>query len=939
MQINDELRVVVEAEVDKAIQRLKAFDDSLGKAEKGANGLGSALEKQFKEALSAKNAVVQLGAAVSSSLAVYALASKGVQALTGFVKSSVEAFSEYETIQTNLAVVLGSTEKAGAAFEELKAMAAKTPFSVEGLSEAAVQLKQTGTAMRDMKETLTMLGDAAGGNGEKFRRLVANYAQIQSVGKTTAMDLRQFAQAGLPILDVLKKMGVQGVATAEQITEAFRIMTSEGGVFYGGMAAGAQTLAGKTLTLADTWKDFKATFTETTGLGQAWKGMLDELTKTIQEQTDKLTEQKAAREALSALKSGAVRPEDLAALAEYKASLDSRTILTQQEHIIRQTLERQLRGKEKLLDYAREELELAARRNAEEENREAIIVNTEREYGTALAEINAKYAETQAGKIEAIEQEIAKYREYLSIRKQAAFTTPVGEKLISVGLGDEEQNRVAAVIAMLEESLAKMNESLRKSKTNLEDWQKVLKEAMGFSDRDIAAGALDTGVKAVGEYARRVEEAGLRVTSLNGLLGEQSDVLSEAAGKWEKLLQAMVESGKWDGTEASFLMVAENLTRAKKALADDEYLQKIGELQKKLEDLGKSESELAREALKAGGYTDEQADAVKALMDEYDRKGILSSYREEVSRLGKDQAELALETLKALGATAKETAEMETYIKTLRDASLASRGWEEVLAAWVSSGVRDIFPELSRQAADAVGNISASLASISFDAVLTGFSEIGKAMALNADAETAFGNAIAAMGQQLLDALPSLFLQAGLQLIAQGQWALGLGFIAAAGSAALAKGYVQGTIEQKEEEEKEKEKADRNAHGNVFDDALVRAYARGASFTNQVISSPTYFRHGGELGLMGEAGPEAVIPLKRMPNGDLGVESAVSGGPTVTVNIINNSGAQVSKEEQSDQYGNKQIDVIIGNMVNSHLASGRADKALASRYDIKTKGV
>ena len=70
MQINDELRVVVEAEVDKAIQRLKAFDDSLGKAEKGANGLGSALEKQFKEALSAKNAVVQLGAAVSSSLAV-----------------------------------------------------------------------------------------------------------------------------------------------------------------------------------------------------------------------------------------------------------------------------------------------------------------------------------------------------------------------------------------------------------------------------------------------------------------------------------------------------------------------------------------------------------------------------------------------------------------------------------------------------------------------------------------------------------------------------------------------------------------------------------------------------------------------------------------------------------------------------------------------------
>ena len=932
MQVSDELRVVVEAEVEKAIQKLKAFDDSLGKAEKGAKSLGSALEKQFKEALSAKNAITQLGAAVSSGIAVYALASKGVQALTGFVKSSVEAFSEYETIQTNLATVLGSAEKAGAAFEELKAMAAKTPFSVEGLSEAAVQLKQTGTAMRDMKETLTMLGDAAGGNGEKFRRLVANYAQIQSVGKTTAMDLRQFAQAGLPILDVLKKMGVQGEATAEQITGAFRIMTSEGGVFCGGMAAGAETLAGKTSTLKDAWKEFKATFTETSGLGQAWKGMLDGLTKTIQEQTDKLTEQKKAREALSALKSGAVRPEDLAALAEYKALLDSRAVLTQQEHIIKQTIERQLKGKEMLLDYAREELELAARRNAEEENREAIIVNTEREYGTALAEINAKYAETQAGKIDAIEQEIAKYREYLSIKKQVSFSTPVGEKLISVGLGDEEKNRLTAVIAMLEESLAKMNESLRKSKTDLEDWQKVLKEAMGFSDRDIAGGALDTGVKAAGEYARRVEEAGLRVTSLNGLLGDQSDVLSEAAGKWEKLLQAMVESGKWEGTEESFRMVTENLTRAKRALADDEYIQKIGELQKKIEDLGKSESELARDSAKASGYTDEQADAVKALMDEYDRKGILSSYREEVSRLGKDQYELALETLKARGATAEETAEMETYIKTLRDAALASRSWEEVLAARVSGGVRDIFPELSRQAAEAVGNISASLASISFEGMLQGLSDVGKAFAQGDDAAASFADAMGRMAQQILDSLPTLFLQAGLQLIAQGQWAMGLGFIAAAGSTAVISGYTKGKIGEAEE-------AEGNARGNIFNEALTRAYAKGGSFTNQIISSPTYFRHGGGLGLMGEAGPEAVMPLKRMPNGDLGVESAVSGGSTVTVNIINNSGAQASKEEQSDQYGNKRIDVIIGNMVNSHLASGGADKALASRYDVKVKGV
>jgi tape measure domain-containing protein len=56
-----------------------------------------------------------------------------------------------------------------------------------------------------------------GGSSEKFNRSVANFAQIQSVGKATAMDLRQFAMTGTPIYDMLNKMGVTGTPTAEDI--------------------------------------------------------------------------------------------------------------------------------------------------------------------------------------------------------------------------------------------------------------------------------------------------------------------------------------------------------------------------------------------------------------------------------------------------------------------------------------------------------------------------------------------------------------------------------------------------------------------------------------------------------------------------------------------------------------------------------------------------
>jgi hypothetical protein len=49
-------------------------------------------------------------------------------------------------------------------------------------------------------------------------------------------------------------------------------------------------------------------------------------------------------------------------------------------------------------------------------------------------------------------------------------------------------------------------------------------------------------------------------------------------------------------------------------------------------------------------------------------------------------------------------------------------------------------------------------------------------------------------------------------------------------------------------------------------------YAKGGTFTNKIVDKPTMFASGGALGLMGEAGPEAIMPLKRGPDGSLGVQ-------------------------------------------------------------------
>jgi phage-related minor tail protein len=189
------------------------------------------------------------------------------------------------------------------------------------------------------------------------------------------------------------------------------------------------------------------------------------------------------------------------------------------------------------------------------------------------------------------------------------------------------------------------------------------------------------------------------------------------------------------------------------------------------------------------------------------------------------------------------------------------------------------------------------------------------------------------MAKRILDQLPMMFLQAGLQLIAQGQWPLGLALIAAAGSSAIISGYVDG------ETQRAREEAGRNAHGGVFGEYghAAREFASGGAFTNQIVNFPTYFAHGGGLGLMGEAGPEAIMPLARLPNGDLGVQTA-GGGANVVVNIINNSGAEVRQEETEAEGGGRQIDIVIGEMVNRHISSGKADRAMG-RYGLRAAGV
>jgi hypothetical protein len=130
-----------------------------------------------------------------------------------------------------------------------------------------------------------------------------------------------------------------------------------------------------------------------------------------------------------------------------------------------------------------------------------------------------------------------------------------------------------------------------------------------------------------------------------------------------------------------------------------------------------------------------------------------------------------------------------------------------------------------------------------------------------------------------------------------------------------------------------------SANGNAFDSSIsagasnVIPFAKGGVFNTPM----TFPMAGGKTGLAFEAGPEAIMPLKRGSDGKLGV-SASGGGSTTVVNVYNATGGEVRTEERQDPNGGKTIDVYISKVVQDGIASGQFDRAMTSTYGLRRQG-
>lgn len=204
---------------------------------------------------------VMTGAARRIGEAFVNMAAKAGEAIVDIAKAGVEFNSKMEKYQTAFTTLLGNGEEASRVMAQIREDAARTPFDVDSLTQANQMLIAAGISADQARDDVLNLANAiaaTGGGSAELSRMASNLQQIQNTGKASAMDIRQFANAGINIYGLLAdSMGVTAAEAAEmdvtyeQLAAALAHAAEEGGKYEGALEAQSQTFQGRISTLKD----------------------------------------------------------------------------------------------------------------------------------------------------------------------------------------------------------------------------------------------------------------------------------------------------------------------------------------------------------------------------------------------------------------------------------------------------------------------------------------------------------------------------------------------------------------------------------------------------------------------------------------------------------------------------------------------------------------
>lgn len=191
-----------------------------------------------------------------------------VSQIQGYIDKLVQVRGEFELQQRALQSILQNKAEANKIWQQTVDLAVRSPFRVGELVKYTKQLAAYRIETDKLHDTTKRLADVSAGLGVDMSRLILAYGQVRAAEYLRGTELRQFTEAGIPMLEELAKhfteLEGRTVSTAdvfsmiskrmvafEDVAAVFQKMTDAGGVFYNMQEIQAETLKGQISNLHD----------------------------------------------------------------------------------------------------------------------------------------------------------------------------------------------------------------------------------------------------------------------------------------------------------------------------------------------------------------------------------------------------------------------------------------------------------------------------------------------------------------------------------------------------------------------------------------------------------------------------------------------------------------------------------------------------------------
>lgn len=188
------------------------------------------------------------------------------------LRSIITTGGEFETQRIAMQTLLGDLREGQQIYSQMQSLAIESPMSFLDLAKFTKQLAAFNIPYNELYDTTKRLADISAGLGVDMGRIILAYGQVRSATVLRGQELRQFTEAGIPMVDALAKkfseLNGTMVTSAdvlnkliptrqvpfEMVKEVLKDMTDEGGRFYNMQLVLADTLAGKWSNLRDAWE-------------------------------------------------------------------------------------------------------------------------------------------------------------------------------------------------------------------------------------------------------------------------------------------------------------------------------------------------------------------------------------------------------------------------------------------------------------------------------------------------------------------------------------------------------------------------------------------------------------------------------------------------------------------------------------------------------------